>query len=141
MKKASRILLTIGGVFHIVNSVSFFIAALVFLIASIVFFATGANWFGFVYDSVESEEVMQIAMTISGAMYIVCALMFVGFGIMSIIAARLTFNAIENGDKSKYITVIVLSAILDVIVAIVGSIFGLITLNRENSEKEPEVVE
>ena len=141
MKKASRILLTIGGVFHIVDGVSFFIAALVFLIGSIVFFATGANWFGFIYDSVDTEETMTIAMTMSAIIYIVCALMFVGFGIMSIIAARLTFNAIENGNKTKYITVIVLSALLDVVTAIVGSIFGLITLNKEKNEKEPEVVE
>ena len=132
MKKASSILLTIGGVFHIVDGIVFISASIYFILASIFFFATGQNWFGFVYDSEETAEVMDLTMTIVSTVYIFVGLLFVSFGVLSFIASKLTFQARENSDKSKLITVLVISAILDCVSAVVGCIFGLIALSREN---------
>ncbi len=138
MKKASNILLTIGGVFHIINGVVFFMAALYFFIASIAFFAFGYNWMGINYDEAMGEEALAITFNIVAAVYILVGFMFIGCGILSEISAKITFNTRENGNKKNYITVIVLSAILDSPAAIVGSIFGLITLNKEKPEVQQE---
>ena len=138
MKKASNILLTIGGILHIINGVAFFLASLYFFIASIAFFAFGYNWMGIQYDETMTEETIAITFNIVAAVYILVGFMFIGFGILSEIAAKITFNTKENGNKKNYITVIVLSAILDSPAAIVGSIFGLITLNKEKPEVQQE---
>ncbi len=138
MKKASNILLTIGGVFHIINGIIFFGAALYFFIASIAFFAFGFNWMGIAYDESMTEETLAITFNIVAAVYILIGFLFVGCGILSEITSKITFDTKENGNKKNYITVIVLSAILDSPAAIVGSIFGLITLNREKPEVQQE---
>lgn len=138
MKKASNILLTIGGVFHIINGIIFFGAALYFFIASIAFFAFGFNWMGIAYDESMTEETLAITFNIVAAVYILVGFTFIGCGILSEIAAKITFDTKENGNKKNYITVIVLSAILDSPAAIVGSIFGLITLNKEQPEIKQE---
>lgn len=138
MKKASNILLTIGGILHIINGVVFFLASLYFFIASIGFFAYGFNWMGIQYDETMTEETIAITFNIVAAVYILVGFIFIGCGILSEIAAKITFNTKENGNKKNYITVIVLSAILDSPAAIVGSIFGLITLNREKPEVQQE---
>ena len=132
MKKASNILLTIGGVFHIVDGIVFISSSIYFIIAAVFFFATGQNWFGFVYDAEETAEVMDLTMTIVSTVYIFIGLLFVSFGVLSFIASKLTFQVRENSDKSKLITVLVISAILDCVSAVVGCIFGLIALSREN---------
>lgn len=138
MKKASNILLTIGGILHIINGVVFFLASLYFFIASIGFFAYGYNWMGIQYDDTMTEETIAITFNIVAAVYILVGFIFIGCGILSEIAAKITFNTKENGNKKNYITVIVLSAILDSPAAIVGSIFGLITLNKEKPEVQQE---
>ena len=138
MKKASNILLTIGGILHIINGVVFFLASLYFFIASIGFFAYGYNWMGIQYDDTMTEETIAITFNIVAAVYILVGFVFIGCGILSEIAAKITFNTKENGNKKNYITVIVLSAILDSPAAIVGSIFGLITLNKEKPEVQQE---
>ena len=138
MKKASNILLTIGGILHIINGVVFFLASLYFFIASIAFFAYGYNWMGIQYDDAMTEETIAITFNIVAAVYILVGFIFIGCGILSEIAAKITFNTKENGNKKNYITVIVLSAILDSPAAIVGSIFGLFTLNKETPEVQQE---
>ena len=138
MKKASNILLTIGGILHIINGVVFFLASLYFFIASIGFFAYGYNWMGIQYDDTMTEETIAITFNIVAAVYILVGFIFIGCGILSEIAAKITFNTKENCNKQNYITVIVLSAILDSPAAIVGSIFGLITLNKEKPEVQQE---
>ena len=87
---------------------------------------------------VDPEETLAITFNIVAAVYILVGFTFIGCGILSEIAAKITFNTKENGNKKNYITVIVLSAILDSPAAIVGSIFGLITLNREKPEVQQE---
>ena len=138
MKKASNILLTIGGILHIINGVVFFLASLYFFIASIGFFAYGYNWMGIQYDDTMTEETIAITFNIVAAVYILVGFIFIGCGILSEIAAKITFNTKENGNKKNYITVIVLGAILDSPAAIVGSIFGLIILNKKKPEVQQE---
>ena len=134
MKKASRILLTIGAIFHIVDGVTFILVSIYFFSASILFFATGQNLFGFNYSSGSAEEAANITFIIAAWVYIFVGILFIAFGVISFVTSKLTFQARENGDKHKFITVIVLSAILDVAAAVVGAIFGLIVLNKEKQE-------
>ena len=111
MKKVSNILLTVGGVFHIINGIVFFISSLYFLIAAIAFFAFGYNWMGIQYDEAMAEETIAITYKIVASVYILVGFMFIGCGILSEIAAKITFSTRENGNKKNYITIIVLSAI------------------------------
>ena len=145
MKKASKILLTIGGVFHIVEGVGFISAAITFIVGSILFFGFGNNWFGAMFDTMEEgTEAAQIALTVSGCMYIFGAFLFIGFAILSFIGAKLTFNIIDDGEKKDFIISIVFAALLDNTPALVGSIFKFFVKKEPkqmDSEEASEVVE
>lgn len=145
MKKASKILLTIGGVFHIVNGIGFIGGAIAFIVGSIMFFGFGNNWFGAMFDTMEeSVETAQIALTISGFIYIFCALIFSVFAVLSFIGSKLTFNIVDEGEKKDFIISIVFAALLDNAPALVGSIFKFFVkkeLKELDSEEASEVVE
>ena len=140
MKKASRILLTVGGALDIVSAVGFFIAAFYMLLASTIFGITGTSIM-FYYDPEVAEESASMVMSIMAVVYVFVGLSFIACGVLAIIASKKTFAARDNADKGQLITIIVLNALLDNPAAIVGSIFGLITLNKEKNEKETEVVD
>lgn len=141
MKKASKILLIVGGVLHIISGIGFITAAIYFLAASIAFFGFGANWFGIPYEYAETEEAMMISMTICASLYIFFAFVFVGCGVFELVVSKYTFNVSEDENKKKYITSIVFSALFDNPPALVGSILGLIAFNKEQNEKGNEVVQ
>ena len=134
MKKASRVLLTIGGILHIVDGVSFIIASLYFLIASILYFGFGTNIFFAVFDAEDATEPLTVVLISMAISFILFFLMFISFGIMSFFASKLTFNARETNDKKTLITSIVMGAILDNPPAVVGSIFALVVANKEKEE-------
>ena len=140
MKTASKVLLTVGGIVHIVNAVSFFMLCLYMLIAGIAYFVTGS--FAFADYLFPVEEGAEEAGTIMGISFMVCAILFivysvlfVGFGIVSIIASKKAFQAKNERTKGLFIAAIVFGAILDNKPAIVGGIFGLISAGKD--EKEP----
>ncbi len=139
MKKASRILLTVGGVIDLVAGITLFVSAFYILIAAIVFFSTGGgvSIFFTYYPEVDSaEEGAALAMTICGIVYAFAGLLCAGLGVLAVVASRKSFNARDNAKKGDYITVIVLNAICDCPPAIIGAIFGLITYNKENPENK-----
>lgn len=146
MKKVSKILLTVGGIFHIVNGISLLISSLTLIILAVVFFVTG-NLYGpdFVNGEV-SEEYVQLSMNIAAILYLFLSVMLIGLGIVSFIASKITFKAGESGDKKSLIAAIVFGLILDAKVAAVGGIFGLIASNKDDDKKqasdnEPAVAE
>ena len=136
MKKASNILLTIGGIFHIVNGVAFILASFYFLAGAIAFFVYGQTWFIQIVDDEMAAEIVNLSLTISAVMLIVLFVMFIGFGVLSFIASKYTFVTKENNEKRRLIACIVFGAILDNAAVIVGSIFGLIVANKEKQEIE-----
>ena len=139
MKKASRILLTVGGVIDLVAGITLFVSAFYIFIAAIVFFSTGGGvslFFSYPQDADAAEGAVVAAMTICAIVYTCSALLCVGLGVLAVVASRKSFNARDNAKKGDYITVIVLNAICDCPPAIVGAIFGLITYNKENPENK-----
>ena len=145
MKKASKILLTIGGVFHIVEGFAFISGCITFIVGAILFFAFGNNWFGTFFDTMEeSVEAAQIALTLSAFIYIFCAIIFSVFAVLSFIAAKLTFNILDGGEKKDFIVSIVFAALLDNTPALVGSIFKFFVKKEPtqmDSKEASEVVE
>lgn len=138
MKKVSRILLTVGGILHIVNAVSLFLAACYLFAASIAFIAFGYNWFGIEYTE-EMAEAFPLAFTLCSVIYIILGITFICLGILCIIASKFAFGAIDSGDRKKYIVTIVLSAIIECVPAIVGAVFGLFSI--KDKDEAPQVTE
>lgn len=139
MKKASRILLTIGGALHIVNGVAFILASFYLIIAAIAFFAFGYNWFAIPYETASDAETASLAFNVVALVYIILAITFITLGIFGFCVASYTFKTRDIEAKGRYITTIVFGAIFDNPCAVIGSIFGLIVLNKKG--QDPEVVD
>ena len=136
MKKASKILLLIGGILHIVNAVSYFLLTIYMLIAGIAYLVTGSMAFANYFPLEEADaEIMSVTFFVCAIMFICFSVLFIGFGVVSIIASKKAFQAKNELTKGLCITAIVFGAILDNTPAIIGGIFGLIALGK--NEKEP----
>ena len=131
MKKATSILLTIGGVLEIVAAVGCIIGAVVcFILASPMFVdfvrevATEESK-GASPDKIEQAVlIMQWALIYSG---VICAVV----GVMSAIGSVVTFKAQKAGTRGLYIAALVFGILGGTTVASVGAIFGLVTTSRE----------
>ncbi len=136
MKTPSKVLLTVGGILHIVNGVGFFVGALYMIIAAIAYFVTGTLAIANYFPMEEGDpEVMYTVFLVCAILFIVFGIMFIGFAILSIIASKKAFQAKNERTKGLFVAAIVFGAILDNVPAIVGGIFGLISSKKE--EKEP----
>lgn len=138
MRKVSKVLLTIGGIVHIVNGASLLLASLILMVASIVFFVTGNLYGAEIVSSVSDAETLQLTMNILAGVYIGLSILFIGLGIVSFIASKITFRANETNEKNLLIAAIVFGIIIDVAVAVVGGIFGLIALTNSEDNKKPD---
>ena len=138
MKKLSKIFMTIGGVFHIVNGVSLLIAAITLLTACVIFVVTG-NLYGadLIVDSSGDEaiETLRLTFNLVAILYLWIGLAFIALAVVSFVASKLTFRASEAKDQKGFIVPLVFAIILDVKIAIVGAVFGLISLNKEENKK------
>ena len=151
MKKLSRIFLTIGGVFHIVGGATYLTLAVVYLVVGIIALAGGGIGLFEYIQQYAGDDAAAYAGTISamvvGIVYIVLSVLFVGFGIVSFIAAKVTFRARNEGGKPNFVASIVFGAIFEVKFAIAGAILGIIAANKEKpveeapAEEATEVVE
>ena len=138
MKKVSKILMTIGGVFHIVNGASTIISGLVMFLLCVIYFVTGRLYGAEMlaeYGKEVNAEIFNWSFTIASIIYLWIGLLCVALGIVSFIAAKIAFRAANGDDQKNFITSLVFGVLLDVKVAIVGSIFGLIALNKEENKK------
>lgn len=136
MKKASRILLIVGKVFSIVSAVIYFLYGCLVIIASIFVGGIPADYsevitiFGYEIpiDSILSGFVF--------GFYLFMGIIFVAFGVLSIISTKVINKALNSPEKSNYIKSIVFSAIIGVSTSVLGGIFGLIILSKDNKAKE-----
>lgn len=133
MRKASKVLLTVGGILHIVNGVTFLMGGLVFIIFSLIFLTTG-NLYGSELVGDMGELDYELAMNIVAGLYVAFAQTFIALGILSLIGSKLTFRTRESNEKRKLITTIVFGGILDNYPAVLGGIFGLIANGKEEQK-------
>lgn len=138
MKKASRVLLSVGGALHIVEGVTFLLVALAFLIISIVFLSSGTMIIATGVEE-EGQEAASLTMMIISIVYLcVSLLVLIPFGIVSFVAAKYTFNSRDSEDKGKYIGSIIFGGIFDNPPAVIGGIFGIIALDHfKEPKKQP----
>ena len=142
MKRLSRIFLTIAGVFHIVNGATFLIVSVALTVFSIVAFVGGGiGLFQYFQEQIGEGTGADIAngtVILIGVLYLFIATIFVGFGIVSFIASKVTFKARNIGEKANFVASIVFGAIFDVGFGIAGGILGIIAENKEKKEKPVE---
>lgn len=146
MKNASRILLIIGRIFHIIGAVSYFLLAAYMFIASIAMLATGSIPYlaGYLEELSEDAEIaISVITLVYGILFIFLGFLFIGYGVWSIIASNLVAKALtEEKNRKLAIVNIVFGAILDVKVAVVGSIFQLFVMGKvENEPKDGDVLD
>lgn len=143
MKKASKILLTIAGVFNLVAAIGLIITGIVFAIMAFVDLAAFP-----IHDLVaELEQAFQgtdipteAIVTIVAA--IVAVISFVGFGVgfvFLLITSIISFKGAKAKKKGILIANIVFGVMTDGILNIVGAILGIIALNKEANQEEPQV--
>lgn len=138
MKKASKILLTIGGIINIVGAVAAIIAGLVLAIMS---FAGG----GFILEYLQQAGAeMPEDMPVDGAIILaiiaglICLFAGVVVFILLLVSGIIAVKASKKNVKGSFIACIVWSVLTENIFLLVGGIFGLIGLNQENNQPQPE---
>lgn len=138
MKKASKILLTIGGIINIVGAVAAIIAGLVLAIMS---FAGG----GFILEYLQQAGAeMPEDMPVDGAIILaiiaglICLFAGVVVFILLLVSGIIAVKAPKKNVKGSFIACIVWSVLTESIFLLVGGIFGLIGLNQENNQPQPE---
>ena len=132
MKKASNLLLTVGGILEIVGALLFLIAGIVFIVfaspASAELIKEGLNS-GAIHTDIEGsvEEIVQGLQII----FTVLAVLFFFFTLFSLIGGIVTFSAKKKQTKGAFIAAIIFGFLSATVVASVGGIFGLIAGNRQ----------
>ena len=131
MKKATKILLTVGGVLEIVAGVGLIIAAIVcFILASPAFvdfirqLATEESKGATPEKIDQAMLIMQWALILSG---VICAVI----GVFGAIGSVITFKAQRADSRGLYIAALVFGILSGTTVASVGAVFGLVSSGRE----------
>lgn len=132
MKKASSILLLIGGILEITAAVGFMIAGVVMLLFGTPVMtnllreiATEAAKDS--TTSVSVDTLMQIFMYT----FVSMGVTFLVTCVISVVGAILTFKASKRQTRGLFIAAMVFGILSGTVVATVGSIFGLISSTRE----------
>lgn len=132
MKRASNILLLIGGILEITAAVGFMIAGVVMLLFGTPVMtnllreiATEAAKDS--TTSVSVDTLMQIFMYT----FVSMGVTFLVTCVISVVGAILTFKASKNQTRGLFIASMVFGILSGTVVATVGSILGLISSTRE----------
>ncbi len=140
MKKASKILLTIGGIFNIIAAISILIAGLVFAIMS--FMGSGfvlefiKQMGGGMGDDMGPEANLALIYSIAAGI----GSLFggaIGF-ILFLISGVVALKAHKKNVKGSFIGCIVWGVLTESLLLLLGGIFGIIALNKENNQPQPE---
>ena len=140
MKRASKVLLTVGAIYSLVVAITFVFCMIMFIIFSLPFFMD------LVRQGLESGEIstniesVDAALMFTQAVFITCA---VTFGILSIfcfINSSFAFKARKEQTRSLLILNIVFGFLSGVEINAVGGILGLIALNIWG-DKEKDIIE
>ena len=122
MEKAKRILFTISGVFSIIGIV-------LWAVLGIVFVVLGSNP-EFIDKAIEGGATSDEAEAMK-LMFMCCGVMFIIFGLMSIVNTILCFKGKNSDSKNIMILNIVFGAISGIEINILAAIFGLIARNQK----------
>ena len=122
MEKAKRILFTVSGVLSIIGIVTYAILGIVFLVI-------GSNA-EFVEKAIEGGSTSDEAEAMK-ALFMCCGVLFIIFGIMSIINVILCYKGKNSDSKNIMILNIVFGAISGIEINILAAIFGLIARNQK----------
>ena len=129
MKKASRILLIIGGALALVSILTMFIAGIVFLVQSELYIQWVEEFIKEYDPSVDTAGLREMVM--AGYFCFVIALFWES--IFSIALAVLCFVGAGAQKKGLYIAIIVFNVIGGVqILTLLGAIFGLVARKQES---------
>ena len=132
MKKASNILLLVGGILQIVCAVSFLICGIVFIAfaspASADIIKEGLSN-GTIHTDIEgsTEEIVKGIQIIFTAL----AVMFFIFTVFGVIGTIVTFSAKKKQTKGAFIAAIIFGFLSGTVIPSVGGIFGLIGSNQQ----------
>ena len=135
MKKASNILLTIGGIFSIIYAV-------IFLGLSIGFFISGSPVAtnaiieglenGTIQTNIEGATTAEIAAGVQ-LLFIIIAVVFVIMMLFNVVNVVLISLAKKKQTKALYILNIVFGFISSATLNMVGGVFGLISASKRNN--------
>ena len=142
MKKASKILLIIAGVFNLLACIALFIVGLVY---AIIAFAGGALIFGEytaeIQALVESWGVTEEALRwiVAAIFALIYLVVFGALAIIYLVGSIIAFKGGKPKKKGIFIANIVFAVICENIFSLVGSILGLIGYkNGFESEAQPQ---
>ena len=143
MKKASQIILLIGGIFAIIGIVSYFLAAIFYVaIGSLgAAIASGAidtsDLPAQIVDIITRIEVtFGASLPYISGMLIGLGVLFIIFMAMCIPAAVLSFLARSKEKKALYITCIVFGVLSTTLLPTVGGVLGLIAKIKEDKQQQ-----
>lgn len=140
MKKASHILLKVGGILSFVAAGCLFMAALVYLVLVILLNC------GILNEAINNGTIkvdnaknIEMAIAILTVTYITGMIIFLFFMVFNLISGSLAFKADRNKTKKGYITSIVFAVLGENYVTLAGSILGVIVAHKaENKAKKEE---
>lgn len=139
MRKASHILLKIGGILSFVAAGALFVASLVYLTLVILLSC------GVLNDAIENGSIhvdassLEVAIAILTVTYIVGMIVFLFFVVFNLISGTLAFKADSKKTKKGYILSIVFAVLGENYVTLAGSILGVIVAHKaENKAKKEE---
>ena len=146
MKKASKIVLTIGAVWNLLLTIGCAITGLVLCIVALVSKSVPADYVYFVQDILEEMEAsvdpdVIIWITIGVYCLAMLTLFFVLF-VFALVATILAFNGAKAKKTGILIANIIFGFFLENWIVIVGAILGIVGLNiekkrAENAQAEP----
>ena len=140
MKNLSRIFLRIGAIFAIIFAVSLLLTTITFaLLASPALKDALIEGFkdGTAHSSFEGTPEQQTA-----AAQLMFLIMSISFGLVTVIeglTAFFSFRAINKPTEGKLVTAIVFGFFSSTMFPLVGGIFGLVALSKE--QKQPAAIE
>ena len=141
MKKASKILLTIAGIFNLIACIGLFITGLVY---AIIAFAGGALLFEEL--TVEIQEMIEgigvpedaIRWLVAGVFALIYLCVFGALAIIYLVGAIVAFKGSKPKKRGVLIANIVFGIICENILGLVGGILGVIGFGKEPKlEEEP----
>lgn len=132
MKKASKILFLIGGIYSIVSAATFLLLAVMFIVIGILAnpdvisegLLNGTITSDVTNDPVELSNIVRLVMFINSGMF----LLFMG---LTTANAIVSFKAKNEDNKTLFVSNIVLGIISQTIINLVGGIFALIAFESD----------
>ena len=140
MKKASKILLIIAGVFNLLACIALAITGIVYAViafvgGTLIFQDMGVEIQEFFQEMGASEEAMK--WLVAAAFALIYLVVFGLLAIIYLVGAIIAFKGSKPKKKGIFIANIVFAVLCENIFALVGGILGLIGFKPEEQQEEP----